>query len=98
MATYHGLLHDWKILSAGRVASQSAYTVAGHLSLQTDGANQGIMDLAPLSTISPERHEHERRRLIEDAEMLGFHITREAKDRSGAYHWRVTIERGEVTA
>ena len=26
------------------------------------------------------------------------HITREAKDVSGAYHWRVTIERGEVAA
>ncbi len=98
MATYHGLLHDWKTLSAGRPTSQSAFTVAGHLSLQTDGANQGIMDLAPLSTISPERHEHERKRLIEDAKMLGFHITREARDRNGAYHWRVTIERGEVTA
>lgn len=96
MATYNGLLSEWKTLSAGRVTSQSAFTVAGHLSLQTDGANQGIMDLAPLSTISPERHEHERRRLIEDAEMLGFHFTREARDRSGAYHWRVTIERGEA--
>ena len=98
MATYVGLLHDWKVLSAGRPTSHSAYTVAGHLSLQTDGANQGIMDLAPLSTISPERHEHERKRLIEDAAMLGFRITREAKDRHGAYHWRVTIERGEVAA
>ena len=96
MATYVGLLHDWKALSAGRPTSHSAYTVAGHLSLQTDGANQGIMDLAPLSTISPERHEHERKRLMEDAAMLGFHITREARDRNGAYHWRVTIERGEV--
>ena len=98
MATYNGLLSEWKTLSAGRVTSQSAFTVAGHLSLQTDGANQGIMDLAPLSTISAERHEHERKRLIEDAKMLGFHITREAKDVSGAYHWRVTIERGEVAA
>lgn len=98
MATYQGLLHEWKTLSAGRVLSQTAYTVAGIISLQTDGANQGIMDLAPLSTISAERHEHERRRLMEDAAMLGFHITREAKDVSGAYHWRVTIERGEVTA
>ena len=98
MATYQGLLHEWKTLSAGRVISQAAYTVAGILSLQTDGADQGIMDLAPLNTISAERHEHERRRLIEDAKMLGFHITREARDRSGAYHWRVTIERGEVTA
>ena len=98
MATYNGLLSEWKTLSAGRVLSQTAYTVAGIVSLQTDGANQGIMDLAPLSTISPERHEHERKRLIEDAKMLGFHITREAKDVSGAYHWRVTIERGEVAA
>ena len=96
MATYNGLLSEWKTLSARRPISQTAYTVAGIVSLQTDGANQGIMDLAPLSTISPERHEHERKRLIEDAAMLGFHITREAKDVSGAYHWRVTIERGEV--
>ena len=60
MATYQGLLHEWKTLSAGRVLSQTAYTVAGIVSLQTDGADQGIMDLAPLSTISAERHEHER--------------------------------------
>ena len=55
MATYVGLLHDWKVLSAGRPTSHSAMTVAGHLSLQTDGANQGIMDLAPIEHISPER-------------------------------------------
>jgi len=54
------------------------------------------MDLAPLNTISAERHEHERKRLIEDAKMLGIRVTREAKDVGGAYHWRVTIERGEV--
>ena len=96
MATYSNLLHEWKTLSAGRVISQAAYTVAGIVSLQTDGANQGIMDLAPLSTISAERHEHERKRLIEDARMLGIRVTREAKDIGGAYHWRVTIERGEV--
>ena len=40
MATYNGLLSEWKTLSAGRVISQAAYTVAGIVSLQTDGANQ----------------------------------------------------------
>lgn len=95
MATYHGLLHDWKMLSASRAISQYAYTPAGILSMQTSG-DAAIIDLAPLDTISAERREHERRRLLQDAAMVGIKITAAAKDYRGAYHWRATIERGEV--
>jgi hypothetical protein len=28
--------------------------------------------------------------------MVGLHLTAEAKDAAGAYHWRATIERAEV--
>ena len=94
MATYSNLLHEWKTLSAGRVISQAAYTVAGIVSLQTDGADQGIMDLAPLNTISAATREHERRRLVEDAKIVGLHITATAIDERGCFHYRVTIERG----
>lgn len=97
MATYHGLLHDWKTLSATRAISQSAYTVAGLLSMQT-GGDQAIIDLAPLSHVSLSQREFERGRLLEDAAMVGIRITASAQDASGAYHWRATIERGEVAA
>jgi hypothetical protein len=33
---------------------------------------------------------------MRDAAMVGLHLTAEAKDAKGAYHWRATIERGEV--
>jgi hypothetical protein len=95
MATYNGLLHDWKEQSASHPINAMAYTPAGVLSMQTNG-NQAIIDLAPLNTLSAERRDHERGLLMRDAAMVGLHLTAEAKDAKGAYHWRATIERGEV--
>lgn len=95
MANYSGLLHDWKTLSASRAINTLAFTCAGVLSMQTTG-DQAIIDLAPLDTISAERREFERGLLIRDAAMVGITITAAAKDAKGAYHWRATIERGEV--
>ena len=95
MATYNGLLHDWKEQSASHPINAMAYTPAGVLSMQTNG-NQAIIDLAPLNTLSAERRDHERGRLIEDAAMIGLRLTAAAVDDHGAYHWRATIERAEV--
>ena len=95
MATYHGLLHDWKALSASRPINTMAYTPAGVLSMQTNG-DAAIIDLAPLNTLSAESRAHERGRLIEDAAMIGLRLTCAAVDDHGAYHWRATIERAEV--
>ena len=92
---YNGLLHEWKILSAGREINRHAFTPAGILSMQTTG-DQAIIDLAPLEHISADRREFERKQLIRDAAMVGLHMTAEAKDAKGAYHWRVTIERGTI--
>jgi hypothetical protein len=94
--TFNGILKEWKVLSAARPISMQAYTPAGILSLQTDGDN-GILDLAPLHSLDAARREHERRRLVEDARMVGLHIVAAAVDTAGAYHYRVRIERGEVT-
>lgn len=96
MATYQGLLHDWKTMSATRPINQLAYTPAGVLSMMTPDANAatGVIDLAPLETLSAATREHERRRLVEDARMIGLHITATAMDERGAYHYRVRIERG----
>jgi len=93
--TYNGILHDWKKLSAARNIDVTAYTPAGILSLQTTG-DTGVLDLAPLHTIDAARREHERRRLVEDARMVGLHITATAVDSAGAFHYRVRIERGEA--
>jgi len=38
MATYNGLLHDWKQQSASHPINTMAYTPAGILSMQTTGA------------------------------------------------------------
>ena len=97
MATYNGLLSEWKILSATRAINRFSFTPAGIVSLQTTG-DQGIMDLAPLDHMDASRIDHERKRLLEDAAMIGIRPTAEAKDQRGAWHWRVTIERREVTA
>ena len=91
--TYATMLRQWKDLSATRPINQFAYTPAGILSLITTG-DEGILDLAPLDTLSAATREHERRRLVEDAKMVGLHITATAIDERGAYHWRVRIERG----
>lgn len=37
MATYHGLLHDWKQQSASHPINTMAYTPAGILAMQTNG-------------------------------------------------------------
>ena len=97
MATYNGLLHDWKEQSASHPINAMAYTPAGVLSMQTNG-NQAIIDLAPLDSVTADRLEFERGLLMRDAAMVGLHLTAEARDAKGAYHWRVTIERGEVAA
>ena len=95
MATYNGLLHDWKEQSASHPINAMAYTPAGVLSMQTNG-NQAIIDLAPLDSVTADRLEFERGLLMRDAAMVGLHLTAEARDAKGAYHWRATIERGEV--
>jgi hypothetical protein len=95
MATYHGLLHDWKEQSASHPINAMAYTPAGILSMQTTG-DQAIIDLAPLESVTPERREFECGLLIRDAAMVGLHLTAEARDAKGVYHWRATIERAEV--
>ena len=95
MATYNGLLHDWKEQSASHPINAMAYTPAGVLSMQTNG-DQAIIDRAPLNTLSAERRDHERGLLIRDAAMVGLHLTAEAKDDHGAYHWRAVIERGAI--
>jgi hypothetical protein len=95
MANYSGLLHDWKVQSASRVINQVAFTPAGILSMQTNG-DQAIIDLAPLDHVGAERREFERGLLMRDAAMVGLHLTAEARDAKGAYHWRATIERAEV--
>jgi hypothetical protein len=95
MATYHGLLHDWKEQSASHPINAMAYTPAGILSMQTNG-DAAIIDLAPLNTLSAESRAHERGRLIEDAAMIGLRLTAAAVDDHGAYHWRATIERGQA--
>jgi hypothetical protein len=95
MATYNGLLSDWKAQSASRPINTLAYTPAGVLSMQTDG-DAAIIDLAPLNTLSAERRDHERGLLMRDAAMVGLHLTAEAKDDHGAYHWRAVIERGAI--
>ncbi len=94
--TYNGLLREWKDLSATRPINTLAFTPAGQLSMMTPDANAatGVIDLAPLDTLSAATREHERRRLVEDAKMVGLHITATAMDERGAYHWRVSIERG----
>ena len=96
--TFNGLLREWKDLSANRAINRTAFTPAGILSMTTaaDGLT-GILNLAPLHNIDAARREHERRRLVEDARMVGLHITSAAVDTAGAYHYRVRIERGEVT-
>lgn len=91
--TYNGLLHDWKQQSASHPINAMAYTPAGQLSMQTNG-DDGIIDLTPLEHIDAARREHERRRLVEDARMVGLHITAAARDERGTYHFRVRIERG----
>ncbi len=96
MATYSTLLSEWKAQSASHPINASADTIAGKLSMQTNG-DQGILDLAPLHNIDAARREHERRRLVEDARMVGLHIVAAAVDTAGGYHYRVRIERGEVT-
>ena len=95
--TYSTMLRQWKDLSATRPINQLAYTPAGVLSMMTPDANAatGVIDLAPLDTLSAATREHERRRLVEDAKMIGLHITATAMDERGAYHWRIRIERGE---
>ena len=95
MATYNGLLHDWKEQSASHPINAMSYTPAGVLSMQTNG-DQAIIDLAPLESVTPERREFERGLLIRDAAMVGLHLTAEAKDDHGAYHWRAVIERGAI--
>jgi hypothetical protein len=95
MATYHGLLHDWKQQSASHPINAMAYTPAGILSMQTNG-DAAIIDLAPLDHVGAERREFERGLLMRDAAMVGLHLTAEARDAKGAYHWRATIERAEV--
>ena len=93
--TYNGLLREWKDQSATHAINTCAYTPAGVLSMQTaEGGMTGIIDLAPMDGLDPDKREHERRRLVEDAAMVGLHITATAKDAHGAYHYRVTIERG----
>jgi len=96
--TFNGLLREWKDLSAKRAINRTAFTPAGILSMTTaeDGLT-GILDLAPLDSLDAARREHERRRLVEDARMVGLHITAAAVDTAGAYHYRVRIERGEAT-
>ena len=93
--TYSTMLREWKDLSAARAINQFAYTPAGVLSMMTPAANAGtgVIDLAPLDTLSAATREHERRRLVEDAKMVGLHITATALDERGAYHYRVRIER-----
>ena len=93
--TYSTMLRQWKDLSATRPINQFAYTPAGVLSMMTPAANAGtgVIDLAPLDTLSAATREHERRRLVEDAKMVGLHITATALDERGAYHYRVRIER-----
>ena len=96
--TFNGLLREWKDLSAKRAINRTTFTPAGILSMTTaeDGLT-GIIDLAPLEHIDAARREHERRRLVEDARMAGLHIVAAAVDTAGAYHYRVRIERGDVT-
>ena len=94
--TYSTMLREWKDLSATRPINTCCYTLAGVLSMMTSDANAatGVIDLAPLDTLSAATREHERRRLVEDAKMVGLHITAMALDERGAYHYRVRIERG----
>ena len=62
--TYSTMLREWKDLSATRPINQFAYTPAGVLSMMTPDANAatGVIDLAPLDTLSAATREHERRR------------------------------------
>lgn len=92
--TYSTMLREWKDLSAARAINQFAYTPAGVLSMQTaaDGLT-GIIDLAPLDTLSAATREHERRRLVEDMKMIGIHILATATDERGTTHYRVRLER-----
>lgn len=94
--TYSTMLREWKDLSATRPINTLAFTPAGQLSMMTPAANAGtgVIDLAPLDTLSAATRDHERRRLVEDAKMVGLHITATAIDARGTYHYRVTIERG----
>ena len=96
--TYSTMLRQWKDLSATRPINQLAYTPAGVLSMMTPDANAatGVIDLAPLDTLSAATREHERRRLVEDCAMIGPHITATALDERGTYHYRVRIERGQA--
>ena len=80
--TYSTMLREWKDLSATRPINRFAYTRAGVLSMMTPDANAdtGVIDLAPIETLSAATREHERRRLVEDAKMVGLHITATAID------------------